>query len=157
MCGRERCAPGALVDRLLFHCLHLGRSNMASAAVAAARKSVFVLTNLTASPRTINGLFHRQLRSVVRAGSSGRWLEVQRYCTKNGAEKTTTTSMGLADELLSAKIQADPKDRRTEGQENTEQNSEKEREKTWRTLKLSFITFGVMVSGMGGFLIWTWG
>lgn len=117
---------------------------------------MFVLKNLTVPHRTFCSLSHRQFRNVVRAGSGSRWLAFHKYSTKNGTEKTPG-SMGLADELLSAKIQSEPKDKRTEGQEHTDQSREKEREKTWRALKLSFITFGVMVTSMGGFLIWTWG
>ncbi|KAG7163915.1 mitochondrial import inner membrane translocase subunit TIM50-C-like [Homarus americanus] len=102
-------------------------------------------------------------RSVTQEVTGGRrrltWLTLHRYSTQNIAPEKPS-SVGLADELLAAKIQAEPQERRTEEGGEEGQSSEKEqqeKEKTWRTLKYSFIAFGVMVTGMSGVLIWSWG
>lgn len=62
----------------------------------------------------------------------------------------------LAEELLAAKVKGGQEGQ--EGQsEQPGEKSEQEREKTYRTLKYSFLAFGVMMTSMGGFLIWSWG
>ncbi|KAK7069820.1 Mitochondrial import inner membrane translocase subunit TIM50 [Halocaridina rubra] len=66
---------------------------------------------------------------------------------------TDTKSLGLADELLAAKIQPDPKEKT---QEEAKTDKE-EKEKVKRTLKWSFIAFGVMISSMGACLVWSCG
>lgn len=62
----------------------------------------------------------------------------------------------LAEELLAAKVPPG-QDQQEAQQEQPGEKSEQEREKTFRTLKYSFLAFGVMMTGMGGFLIWSWG
>lgn len=63
----------------------------------------------------------------------------------------------LAEELLAAKVKGGPEGQEAAQGEQTSEKSQQEREKTYRTLKYSFIAFGVMMSSMGGFLIWSWG
>ena len=62
----------------------------------------------------------------------------------------------LAEELLASKVKGGQEGQEAQGEQNNEKTQE-EREKTFRTLKYSFLAFGVMMTSMGGFLIWSWG
>lgn len=139
-------------------CLLAVRVNMASwrCARVLLAKSVFPLQNVHVPHRTLCSVVHRQCSHPLLANNRSKWVGLYQYSTeKIEPEKAKASTIGLADELLAAKVQPDPKDK---GSEEAGQESEKEKhEKAKRTLKLTFISFGVMITGMGGVLLWAWG
>ncbi|XP_045585084.1 mitochondrial import inner membrane translocase subunit TIM50-C [Procambarus clarkii] len=109
--------------------------------------------------RTLSRVTQRRVASAAGATSGLKWVALRSYASRSVGPDKSAGSVGLADELLTAKVHGELKEQTTEDQQQGEQNNEKqkEKEKTWRTLKYSFIGFGVMMTGMSGFMIWTWG
>ncbi|XP_076042401.1 mitochondrial import inner membrane translocase subunit TIM50-C-like [Oratosquilla oratoria] len=91
----------------------------------------------------VYGFAHSKLKTAV--------LSTNEYCTKQDST-SSKQSIGLADQLLSSKVQSEGKDGKSESESEKE-----EHERKWRAMKFSFIFFGVMMSGMGTFLIYSWG
>ncbi|XP_053647074.1 mitochondrial import inner membrane translocase subunit TIM50-C [Cherax quadricarinatus] len=117
------------------------------------RNTLLSLTNPSLPRSVFCSVTYRQLRSAVTASTGIRWVTLRKYSTnKLGPDKTVS----LADELLASKLQPQP-DHKTQHDEQNSKKEQQEKEKTWRTLKYSFIGFGVMMTGMSGFLIWSWG
>ncbi|KAF4520918.1 hypothetical protein B566_EDAN008893 [Ephemera danica] len=71
----------------------------------------------------------------------------------SNTSQTTSTAKGLADEILKARLQADGVNNKTSsGSSSTEEESEedkKKREAAWKTMKYTFIAFGVTFSALG--------
>lgn len=119
-------------------------------------KSVFSVHKNPVPCRTLCGVAHRQCRSSLLIINGSKWASICRYSTGKGEpEKPREAPLGLADELLAAKVQPEPgKEKAEDGDHESEREK---REKAKRTLRLTFISFGVMMTGMGGVLLWTWG
>ncbi|XP_068231764.1 mitochondrial import inner membrane translocase subunit TIM50-C-like [Palaemon carinicauda] len=119
-----------------------------------ARTAIFRVRTINLPRRTLSQLTHKQFRSGLACGGVTKLVGVYNYSTEK-----RPSSVGLADELLSAKVQQDTKDK-PKGTDEGDPDSEKEREeneKVRRTLRWTFISFGVMITGMGGFLLWSCG
>ena len=163
-------APGAAGDDgHLFQCLHRaaaaaarhpsrtqqGRLSWSLFSMASLRCAHLLFRKNVLSVKTFR-VSQRTLWTLSRRGW-GAWfgacgdLPGVRSCTSDSSKPKQHR---LAEDLLASKVTHD-------GQEwQGEQSSEKtqqEREKTYRTLKYSFIAFGAMMTSMGGFLIWSWG
>lgn len=67
-------------------------------------------------------------------------------------EKQPKVTIGLADELLASKVSDESK-----GESESKQKSEDDKDKTIRALKFSFYAFGIMLTGIGSFLFYSWG
>lgn len=109
--------------------------------------------------RTYTQVTHKQFRGALTFASTAKFVGLYKYSTDKVRLDNKPSSLGLADELLAAKVPPDPKEK-SKGTADGDKDSEKDKEETEkvrRTLKWSFITFGVMISGMGGFLIWSCG
>lgn len=86
----------------------------------------------------------------MRNGS--KWVSLCQYSTQKAEPEKP---LGLADELLAAKVQPDQGKEKAE--EGDQENEKEKTEKAKRLRRLTFISFGVMMTGMGGVLLWTWG
>ncbi|XP_047490667.1 mitochondrial import inner membrane translocase subunit TIM50-C-like [Penaeus chinensis] len=102
--------------------------------------------------RTLCHVAHRQCRSAFLVRNGSKWVSLCRYSTQKAEPEKP---LGLADELLAAKVQPDQGKEKAE--EGDPENEKEKNEKAKRLRSLTFISFGVMMTGMGGVLLWTWG
>ncbi|KAL7634059.1 UNVERIFIED_CONTAM: hypothetical protein RMT77_015384 [Armadillidium vulgare] len=70
------------------------------------------------------------------------------------SEKLESNKGSLAEELLSSKVVTSES---STNNEKTSGKTEEDKEKTLRTIKFTFYAFGIMISSLGSFLIYSWG
>ncbi|KAK8401386.1 hypothetical protein O3P69_002864 [Scylla paramamosain] len=114
------------------------------------QKNVFSVRTFRISQRTLWTLSRRGW--VARLGA-WRDLPGVRPCSSDSSKPRQHS---LAEELLASKVTQGQDSQEGHGEQSSEK-TQQEREKTYRTLKYSFIAFGAMMTSMGGFLIWSWG
>ncbi|XP_037778732.1 mitochondrial import inner membrane translocase subunit TIM50-C-like [Penaeus monodon] len=113
---------------------------------------VFSVHRIHAPRRTLCHVAHRQCRSSFLVRNGSKWVSLCQYSTQKAEPEKP---LGLADELLAAKVQPDQGKEKAE--EGDQENEKEKTEKAKRLRRLTFISFGVMMTGMGGVLLWTWG
>lgn len=136
-------------------------------------KSLVCVLNTCVLRRTLCGVTHKHCRQLIKSTNGTKWLTVKRYKASNvsvggsdNKQQQQSASLGLADELLVSKLKSETSAKDNDDSSSGEKgdkdgggggDKDKERERTYRTLKYSFLAFGVMMSGMGTFLVYTWG
>lgn len=143
---------GCWVRGALVSCSNVyvcGRRSMASLRLAHLlfRSNVLSVRTLRIPQKTLWTLSGRGWAARVRALTAQHSL---RHAGSNPPRQS------LAEELLAAKVKGGQEGQEAQAEQDSEK-SQQEREKTYKTLKYSFLGFGVMMTGMGGFLIWSWG
>lgn len=118
--------------------------------------SVFSVHKIHVPRRTLCHVAHRPCRSSILVKNGSKWVSLCQYSTQRSEpEKPREAPLGLADELLAAKVQ--PELEKEKAEEGDHESEKEKNEKAKRLRRLTFISFGVMMTGMGGVLLWTWG